>query len=87
MTTYDPSAGWSDTDPGIRLPEPAELPHVAFGDLPNQVLPFAWAEEFLRIIYRDHPGVFRAVLPQLYKLPPEPPKPRRAPRAPRGGGQ
>lgn len=43
--------------------------HVRFGDQPNQVLPAEWAEKFLRIVYTEHPAVFRAILPRLYELP------------------
>lgn len=57
-------------------PDPAEI-RVPFGDRPNQVLPIAWAELFLRIVYTEYPQVFRAILPRLYELPEPEPKRRR----------
>lgn len=51
--------GRREDTPDIRVP---------FGDLPNQVLPLDWAEAFIRIVYAEHPGVFRAILPRLYGL-------------------
>jgi thymidylate synthase ThyX len=53
-----------------RLAE-AEQPEirVRFGQLPNQVLPLEWAEQFLAIVYAEHPQVFVQILPRLYGLP------------------
>ena len=68
------------TDYGQPMPltVPTEFPpadiDVPFGDLPNQVLPLAWAEQFLRIVYAEYPGTFRAILPRLYGLPADAPK-------------
>lgn len=49
--------------------QPPDQSHVRFGDQPHQVLPAEWAEKFLRIVYTEHPAVFRAILPRLYELP------------------
>jgi hypothetical protein len=55
--------------------EPAR---VRFGDQHNQTMPHEWAERFLRIVYTEHPGVFRSILPRCAGLPAEEPKtPRR----------
>ena len=55
---------------------PAEV-RVRFGQLDNQTMPLSWAEQFLAIVYAEHPGVFRAILPRLYGLPDEPERPKR----------
>ena len=52
-------------------------PRIPFGDLPNQTMPLEWAEQFIRIVYAEQPGVFRAILPRLYGLPEPEPKRRR----------
>lgn len=62
--------------PRMNGAEQAQV-RVRFGDLPNQTMPLEWAEEMLRIVYAEHPGVFRAILPRLYGLPADEPKRRR----------
>lgn len=59
-----------------EFPPAADLAeiHVRFGNLPNQILPLAWAEQFIQIVYSEHPGVFRSILPRLYGLPADAPK-------------
>lgn len=60
---------------------PAEM-RVRFNiygnQLPNQSFPHEWAEAFCSIVFAEHPGVFRAILPRLYGLP-EPEKRGRKP--------
>jgi hypothetical protein len=56
---------------GELITEPAR---VRFGDQPNQTMPHDWAEQFLRIVYTEHPGVFRSTLPRCAGLPAEEPK-------------
>jgi hypothetical protein len=56
---------------------PDEPARVRFGDQPNQTMPHDWAEKFLRIVYTEHPGVFRSTLPRCAGLPAQEPKRRR----------
>lgn len=70
MSVTPTEEGWKLAD----LPEP----RIRFGDGPNQDMPADWAEQFLRLIYAEHPAVFRAILPRLYGLPEPEPKRRRA---------
>ena len=51
-----------------------EPDRVRFGDQPNQTMPHDWAEQFLRIVYTEHPGVFRSTLPRCAGLPAEEPR-------------
>jgi hypothetical protein len=65
----------TDADGRTPLYAPAPEPErVRFGDQPNQTMPHDWAEQFLRIVYTEHPGVFRSTLPRCAGLPAEEPK-------------
>ena len=69
---------------GVPTEFPPAVEHadirVRWGTLPNQTMPLEWAEMFMQIVYAEHPGVFRSVLPRLYRLPEE--EPRRTRRRP-----
>jgi hypothetical protein len=64
----DTMAHWDDQPPEQLRAGPAAI-RVRWGELPNQTMPLEWAEQFLAIVYTEHPAVFRAILPRLYGLP------------------